>query len=481
MKQILLSIAGIALGALLSTCPLNAQTASSNLEELAQLKTLVKNNPPQATEVVEQLLKGKSKKDPAILSAIGQAYLEAGEVEEAQKYATQATKADPKSSTAYVLEGDIAFARKDIGTACQFYEQAIYFDPQCKEAYLKYANVYRNANPQIAIEKLNELKALDATYTPAHRALAELYYSNNKFAQAADAYAPLVNSPEATDEDITKYAFALFLNHDFDKSLQVVQKGLARNPRHAAFNRLAMYNYADLKRYDEGLKAADLFFNTSDNPDFAYLDYLYYGYLLSATKQYDEAIAQFHHAMNADGKKANLWREISEAHENKGDYDKAIECYTKYQTSLPADKQNVNAQLKLGKLYYSKGTSGTEGIAYTDTEKADALKAAAAIFADVANQAPDSYLGCFWQARAHSALDPETTQGLAKPYYEAVITQIADKSETGTAPILVECYSYLGYYHLVASNLAESKTYWNKILEIDPGNATAQKALEGIN
>ena len=64
---------------------------------------------------------------------------------------------------------------------------------------------------------------------------------------------------------LVKYAFALFLNHDFAKSLEVANMGLKKNPRHAAFNRLAMYNNTDLKRFEEALKAADVFFNECDN------------------------------------------------------------------------------------------------------------------------------------------------------------------------------------------------------------------------
>ena len=41
-----------------------------------------------------------------------------------------------------VLEGDIALAQKNIGQACQLYEQAIYFDPNCKEAYLKLSLIH---------------------------------------------------------------------------------------------------------------------------------------------------------------------------------------------------------------------------------------------------------------------------------------------------------------------------------------------------
>ena len=72
--------------------------------------------------------------------------------------AKKANNKDPKVS---VLEGDIALAQKNIGQACQLYEQAIYFDPNCKEAYLKYAQAYKSASPALAIEKLEQLKAVD--------------------------------------------------------------------------------------------------------------------------------------------------------------------------------------------------------------------------------------------------------------------------------------------------------------------------------
>ena len=36
------------------------------------------------------------------------------------------------------------------------------------------------------------------------------------------------------------------------------------------------------------------------------------------------------------------------------------------------------------------------------------------------------------------------------------------------------------YYYFVKEDYNQSKLYWNKILEIDPGNETATKALGGI-
>ena len=79
------------------------------------------------------------------------------------------------------MEGDLLAADRKIGDAASSYEQAIYFDDQCKEAYLKYARIYARMNPQLAIDMLNKLIALDPEYTIAYRDLASVYYENNQF------------------------------------------------------------------------------------------------------------------------------------------------------------------------------------------------------------------------------------------------------------------------------------------------------------
>ena len=80
----------------------------------------------------------------------------------------------------------------------------------------------------------------------------------------------------------------------------------------------------------------------------------------------------------------------------------------------------------------------------------------------------------------NSSLDPETTKGLAKPFYEQTATLIEGKADPRYNSVLIECYSYLGYYSLLQKDNELSLTYWNKILVIDPTNATATKAIAGI-
>lgn len=39
-----------------------------------------------------------------------------------------------------------------------------------------------------------------------------MYYATNRFGKAAETYAKFIDTPVATEDDILKYAFALFLN-----------------------------------------------------------------------------------------------------------------------------------------------------------------------------------------------------------------------------------------------------------------------------
>ena len=83
------------------------------------------------------------------------------------------------------------------------------------------------------------------------------------------------------------------------------------------------------------------------------------------------------------------------------------------------------------------------------------------------------------RARVNSALDPETEQGLARPYYQAA-AQILEKDTRKKLKLIIECYSYLGYYYYLQKDIPESKTYWNKILNLQPENEVARKAIEGM-
>ena len=154
---------------------------------------------PDVDKVLAGFTTGKNKKNPAIFVAIARAYMtDPARKAKVEEYLAKAKEVGPKSPDVYILEGDLLAADKKIGDAASSYEQAIYFDDQCKEAYLKYARIYARMNPQLAIDMLNKLIALDPEYTIAYRDLASVYYENNQFKSAADAYSKYITPETST-------------------------------------------------------------------------------------------------------------------------------------------------------------------------------------------------------------------------------------------------------------------------------------------
>jgi len=470
----------ILMGVLFTFGVLSAQTPETDWRESVKtIKTLIKTNPQEAAVQAGNLIKGKNKKNIELIVAIGDAYLDAKNLQEANRYLAIAQQVNRKSPLASVLEGDIALENNDPGTACQKYEQAIYFDKNCFDAYVKYANVYRGANPEESINKLEQLKAVNPKQAPdVDKAEAKIYYTHNQFDKAAEAYSKFIDTPAATEDDMARYAFTLFLSHKFDESLAIAQKGLQKNSRSAVFNRLLMYNNADLKHFDEAEKAGEAFFNSSDSASYSYLDYKYYGYVLTALKKYDKAIPMYQKALEKDTTQTALWQEISNAYEEMEDYHNAIPAFNNYFKTLKGEEKTPELIFSLGKLYYGAGTNLDEKT--QATLRKSYLMSADSTFAIVAELRPDSYMGNLWRARTNSNLDPEVTQGLAKPYYEKAAELLVAKNNPKYNDYIIECYKYLGYYYVVKKQYAASKDYWNKILAIDPTNEVAKKALSGM-
>ncbi len=113
MKRVQMFLAG----AFIAVGSLYAQSSDAEWQAgVAKLKETIQSDPAQAAEQAEQLIKGKNKKNVELLVAIGNAYLDADKLPEAQEYATLARKANGKSALASVLEGNIAVKQKKCGS-----------------------------------------------------------------------------------------------------------------------------------------------------------------------------------------------------------------------------------------------------------------------------------------------------------------------------------------------------------------------------
>lgn len=166
----------------------------------------------------------------------------------------------------------------------------------------------------------------------------------------------------------------------------------------------------------------------------------------------------FEKALEADAahEHPEIAKEASAAHEKLRNYPEAIRLYQVYLDGLKG-KAEVSDMFLMGRLYYIAAGSSTAN----ETEKEAYLKKADEIFAEVSQRVPDNYLGYFWRARTNAMADPESTEGLAKPYYESALALLEKKADASKS-LLIECESYLGYYYFLQKDYEKSKAYWNK-------------------
>lgn len=469
MKAIKYVLAGALMTGIFA--PTMAQDVKSQVEAISKVVIDNKANPAAVADQVKDFVK-ENKKNAEALAGLGRAYFEIKDTASAREYANMAIergKDNKGKALAYILLGDIAALSDEGGGAASQYNQAMLLDPQNPSGYIKYAAVYRKVDPEGSVAVLEKLRQVQPDY-PVDAEAAHFFYGANKFDKAIEYY-DKVDLNQLKENYLTEYATAALLMADSKKSLKVSLFGVNKNPRDAAMNRITFYNYTDLKDYDNALKYADALFNKSDSAKISARDHQYYGYALMGDSAYDQAIEQFKKALELNDKLNDVRKQLSDAYLAKNDFTNGLAYYDEYLSKI--EKPSVPDLDGLAKLYMQQAAS----IDSLNADKVNAFKKADEIYGRIITESPSNKLyATMMRARINSQLDPESTQGLAKPYYEEY-AQLAQTEHADNPKLLIEPYLYLGYYYILKEDNASAKSYYEKVIAIDPQNAVATQAL----
>lgn len=412
------------------------------------------------------------KKDVAMLVAIAEAYARNNNVSQMQSYLSKAKKADRKSALPYVLEGNLLMEQGNSNEAAVKFENAVYFDPNCKIALVKLAQLYVGTRRQIAFDYLDKATTIDPNYEYGWKTQADLRREAGFYPEAKAAFEKYLSLVKPTPQDQQIYGQILYFAKDYDGAIAALEKA----PVNTVTNRLKMYSRYNQEQFDEALPLAKTLVETAPKSELIYQDYAYYADILNKSKDYINAAKYFEEAYLLDTTRINTITDIARAYDRAKNYPKAIEYYTK---AIEVNPEHTMADIyQLATAYYS---AGTDAVNTPDAQKrTEYLTKASETYGNMATLFPDHYLGLMSQARANSALDPETTQGLAKPYYEKVLPLLLKTSDERKSEIM-EVYQYMGIYYLKKDDYSQSRSYWVKVLELDPENAIAKQVITSID
>jgi tetratricopeptide (TPR) repeat protein len=465
-------------------------TSKLSLKEFSSKGGLTKETKKTIEEAFNSAIK-TNKKDIRLPLAVAEAYAYAGDYNNAAKYIAQAKKVDSKSGRPYMLEGDIVLYKnqENRGEAGTKYDHAIHFSPNLTGAYVKGARIYMPINPAVSEEKLTAIQNIDPDFSGHYHLLGELYEKKGNSKLAVANYAKFIDSGNYDEEHLLRYAGLLYFDKQYDKVLPVVTPVLKKFPANLVAKRLQAYALSKTRSGQQSVDAIKRFMQTAPKDKLIPLDYLCYAEQLEANKQYAEAAANYAKVIQLDDTKKDLLKEIGNMYEKNHQPDSAIFYYMRYLDFI--GKPDPTVYFSIGRNYYYLGTDSL----VTPENKLAALHSADSTFTKIAELAPTSFLGYFWLARTNSMIDPEASQGLAKPHYEKVIEILLDQADRYKKE-LIESYKYLGYYYYMQADVITkkhknnpdfakeeflmSKSFFSKVLELNPEDTVAKDAIEGI-
>ena len=464
--------------ALCAAVPAMAQDAKSDVEAIAA-KIADANGDATAVAADVKVFTKTYKKDAVALAGLGRAFFDAKNLTEAELYANQAievkVKADSEKRDAYLLMGDIFAMKDDGGSAAMWYEMATRVDPTDDTGYVKYARVYQRISPDLAVAKLEELRANKPGY-PVDGAAGYMYSASGRLKTAMEYYGKVSDVTTLKDYILYDYASTAYVLEEYQKALSLSKAGIATYPEYSSFSRVAFYSCNKLEDYNAAVTYAEKLFNKTDTLKFTANDYIYYGDALYKLNRTSEAMEAYKQAQVVDPSRNDVYKMISDVYLKEKNYDKAIEAYDKY-IELLGSSANANHYRGYADIYIDQSDTDDASV------KQAALRKADAVYADIETKFDYALEYAVWKRAAiHYQINPDMQVGEAKPYYEKYIS-IVEPLETKTASQqknLVVSYNYLAVHSVQNDDAATALSYAKKILAIDPSHDTANQILEAF-
>ncbi len=425
-----------------------------------------------------------NKKYAEISVLIARAYYNADPTKyakEIQKYIDKARK-DSKNQepSIYIFEGDRLMDQNQVGDAAGQYENAIYWQADNSEGYVKYANAYVGVNPGFAIQKLEELVALQPNSALAQRELAEKYYENDQWRKASDTYGKYIQNPNHFPEDRARYSVLLYYGENYQPSLEIAESYLANDPNDFLMNRMKMLNLAALKRYDEAKTAAEKFFTLKGY--FSGNDYITYADILNALGDPDAGIAIIEKGANDLPDNLAMQQKLSETYLTAKRYADAATSYDRYIDAKAKTEEPVTVT-----DYFAGGGRYLTYAASTDSlpeAAAAAAKGVAYIDKGLAEQPNNPSLVRRKAQLIMVGNGKEMNQAAANEYLRLIeLLDMTPDSKNPNNPnndiaYYKNAYQMLGIYYDGIKDTDNAVKYFSLLLELDPENEAVRNYVE---
>jgi tetratricopeptide (TPR) repeat protein len=417
----------------------------------------------EAKPLFDKALELTKSKNAPVLNAIANAYLSNKQnLPDAEKLLLKSKSVNSNDMVTLVLLGDSYLAQNNGGEAMNSYERAAELNAKSGLPFYKIGMVFlRSRNYEEAEKAFKKAVAADPTFALAFKELGELYYAKKDGANAVKAQESYMALNEDPNVGKLQYGFYLFMAKEYAKANELFEHLIALPtvlPITYKFYAKSLFEIGDKEK---SYAMYQKFFETAKPEEIQASDYNFVGKMLFELRQppLDSiAINYFTQSLTLDSMQLDILQSKAETLYRRKRFPEAAAVYKKLISLRP---KPVSAD------YFGIGRSS-----YYSEQMVDADSA----FTKLIKLQPAMTVGYVWMARIKSSQDPESTQGLAKPYFEKVI-EIASANPEKNKNDLIEAYSYLGYYYYLKNDKPNSILNWKNVLKLDPNNERAKEAV----
>ncbi len=362
-----------------------------------------------------------------------------------------------------LLKGDYYASLGDQGAALNYYNQSIDADQKNEIAYYKKAIAYeRIKNFSTALIELETALKLKPEFPLAIHEKADILFETNKVDEGMAAYARYFELVPGDNNTRIGYGAALFGIKKYVEAGKIADDILANDPEHLKAKKLKAYVEYESGNYTTGVIYLQSYLEKADTLRVA-RDYEYLARYYMKNGNDSLAIEAYKTAFSYVGALPESYSDAGTLMMKKFKYADALATYA----------QKLERHKGTSADYY---TYGRAALALEQYQLADS------IFGKVCELQPTWPNGFLMRANANAHLDPGSTEGKALPYYEKYVslaepdTANAGKYKSG----LLEAYRYLGYYYFLNKDIEKSKSWWNKVLILEPDDKQAKEVLKQL-
>jgi len=400
-----------------------------------------------------------------LLIRLADAYVQVGSKDSAMIFGflRRAEALDSKNPELYLVRGDYWFYTLNNGSrAAENYKRAQDFSPNSTRARVRLGQLYtRIKSYQDALNYYQEALTIDPSFAPAYLEMGFLYAKMNKKDESKANFKKYLDLSSSNIAAQRRYANMLIQTEDYKGAIEQITKIFTKDSvTFNDLNRAMAYSYYEEKQYPQAKYYMSKFILNAPTEKITAEDFVYSGRILIKNGQDSIGILALTKGFKLDTTNVDLLGEIASLYlKNK----KPQNAGDTYKLKIRYSKGSVNDYYKMGRAYFDAKNWAEADSAFTKVNR----------------MSPDFEPAYLFEARIYSNLDPDTKEGLAKPYYEKLLEKASVDPVKYNKDIL-EAYNYLGYYYLVNKQYCESLMYWDKISILDPANENAKSALKDL-